>query len=193
MPWTLESLGGRPVMRSWHTRLAQGQIPEAKATRYWHQEVDASLDNLQDNLDIAFNEQDPAALKAAIQSLPGTNVAYISLYGPLLAEFDSPEKVLSILNDVYQDESIQWPRKLHDIAMAAAYFGDPRFALKVKSEEIRINPARIVAVWYPVMSDVRKLPEFKDFVSEINLVDYWRTYGWADACTPLGDDDFTCA
>jgi hypothetical protein len=42
------------------------------------------------------------------------------------------------------------------------------------------------------MSEVRRLPEFKDLVTELNLVEYWRTYGWADACRPLGDDDFEC-
>jgi hypothetical protein len=42
------------------------------------------------------------------------------------------------------------------------------------------------------MSEVRQLPEFKKLVGDLNLVEYWRTYGWADACVPLGDDDFEC-
>ena len=114
------------------------------------------------------------------------------LYSPVLAEFDSPERVLSILRTLYRDESLHWPRKLHDIAMVAAYFGDPEFALKVKREEARLNIARLHAVWYPFMSEVRQLPEFKNLVTELNLVEYWRAYGWADACAPLGDNDFTC-
>ena len=77
--------------------------------------------------------------------------------------------------------------------MVAAYVGDPEFALSVKMEEIRSNPSRITSIWYPVMSDVRRLPAFKDFVAEINLVEYWRIYGWADKCRPLGDDDFECS
>jgi len=100
---------------------------------------------------------------------------------------------LSILRDVYLDENLQWIRKLHDIAMVAAYFGDPQFALKVKGEDVRTNPIRLAAVWYPVMSEVRRLPEFKKLVIEINLVEYWRAYGWADYCRPLGDDDFECS
>ena len=70
--------------------------------------------------------------------------------------------------------------------MVAAYIGDAEFALQVKSDEIRANPSRIMAIWYPVMSDVRRLPAFKDFVTDIGLVDYWRAYGWADACEPPG-------
>ena len=185
---TVEPMDGRPVPLSWHASLAQGRIAEAKARRYFN----PGEDLFEDKLDIAFNEDDPEALEAAIRGLPETNLSNIHLYGPLLTEIDSPARVLSILADVYEDTSVQWPRKLHDIAMAAVYFGEPEFALTVKAEDIRSNPSRIVAIWYPVMSDVRRLPEFKDLVTELNLVDYWREYGWADYCRPLGDEDFEC-
>ena len=147
---------------------------------------------IENNVDIALNERDPEQIRAAMQAVPETNAAAISLYGPVLAEFDSPEKILSILRAVYQDENVQWPRKLHDTAMLAAYFGDPQFALEAKGQEVRANTARLAAIWYPVMSDARQLPEFKKLVTDLNLVEYWRAYGWADACKPLGDSDFTC-
>jgi len=185
---TLEPLGGRPVTLSWHAHLAQGQLAEAKEISNWQQ----GINRIENNLDIAFNEPDPEALKAAIQALPNTNAAKTGLYARVLAEFDSPERILPMLRDVYRDENLQWSRKLHDIAMVAAYFGDPQFALKVKGEEVRTSPTRMAALWYPVMSEVRQLPEFKKLVTELNLVEYWRAYGWADACRPLGDNDFTC-
>jgi len=184
----LEPLDGRPANMSWHVSVAQGHISEAKQRRY----VNPGSDLFEDKLDIAFNEQDPEALKAAIRAMPETNRSYISLYRFLLAAFDSPERVLSILQEAYRDESLQWPRKRHDIAMIAAYFGYPQFALKVKEEEVRFTPLRLGAVWYPVMSAVRRLPEFKVFVTELNLVEYWRAYGWADYCEPQGVNDFAC-
>ncbi len=185
----LEPMDGRPVQLSWHASLAQARIDEAKERRYWN----PGADLFEDKLDIAFNERDPAALKAAINGLPETNLSNIHLYGPMLAVFDSRDQVLSLLQDVYREKTLQWPRKLHDIAMAAVYFGDPELALKIKAEDIRINASRMAAIWYPVMSEVRQLPEFKDLVTELNLVEYWRAYGWADACRPLGDDDFECS
>jgi TolB-like protein/Tfp pilus assembly protein PilF len=191
----LEPLGGRPPNMSWHTALMQGRIAETKEIiATWHDKINTT----ENNLDVAFNEQDPEALKAAIRALPTVDddylrLPYLHLYSPVLAEFDSPERVLSILQAVYQDESLQWARKHHDIAMLAVYFGDPEFALKVKGEEVRLSTARLHAVWYPFMSEVRRLPEFKDLVTELNLVEYWRAYGWADACRPLGDDDFECS
>jgi hypothetical protein len=184
----LEPLGGRPPTMAWHANLAQGRIAEAKEISNWQD----APNRIENNLDIAFNEPDPEALKAAIQAMSKTNVANIGLYDSVLAEFDSPERILSNLRDVYRDENLQWIRKLHDIALVAAYFGDPQFALKVKGEEVRTSTIRLTAVWYPVMSEVRQLPEFKELVTEINLVEYWRAYGWADACRPLGDNDFTC-
>ena len=201
----LEPMGGRPAGFAWHASLAQGRIDEAQERSDWQSA--SQVDIIENNLDIAFNKVDSEALKAAIRAIPEANLpnsdpngrhqqlnrSYRHLYGPVLAEFDSPERVRSIVQSVYQDESLHWSRKHHDIAMAAAYFGDPRLALQVKSEEVRISPVRLSAVWYPVMSEVRRLPGFKDFAAEFNLVEYWRAYGWADACQPLGDDDFECS
>jgi len=184
----LESLGGRPPGQAWHANVAQARFAEAKEISNWQD----AANRIENNLDIAFNERDPEALKAAIQALPKSNVAAIALYAPVLVEFDSPERIWSMLRDVYLDENLQWPRKLHDIAMVAAYFGDPQFALKVKGQEVRSSTVRMAALWYPVLSEVRQLPEFKKLVTELNLVEYWRAYGWADACKPLGDNDFTC-
>ncbi len=184
----LEPLGGRPETFSWHASLTQGRFAEAKEISNWQN----AANRIENNMDIALNGRDPEEVKAAMQAMPKTNVAAIALYAPVLSEFDSPDRILSLLRDVYLDENLQWPRKLHDIAMVAAYFGDPQFALKVKGQEVRASGARLAAVWYPVMSEVRQLPEFKKLVTDLNLVEYWLAYGWADACRPLGDNDFTC-
>lgn len=184
----VEPLEGRPHGQIWHPHLAQGRVAKAKELVSQHQ----GMEKVWDNLVVAFNEPDPGALRAAIRAMPGTGPSYIHLFGPMLLELDSPERVLAILRDVYQDESLQWPRKLDDIALAAAYFGDPKFALNVKSEEVRKSSVRLHKVWYPVFSEVRQLREFKDLVTELNLVEYWRAYGWADYCRPLGNEDFEC-
>lgn len=190
----LEPLGGRPVNGTWHTSLTEGRIAETKEIiANWQDALNAT----ENRLDVAFNEQDPEALKAAIRALPDVKDDYLGLpyrhlYSVVLAEFDSPERVLSILDSVYRDENLQWQRKSHDIALLAAYFGDPEFALKVKGEEVLQSTTRLHAIWYPVMSDVRRLPGFKDLAKKLNLVEYWRTYSWPDHCEPVGDNDFMC-
>ena len=185
----LEPADGMPSMQSWHAKVAKGRFAEAREKFDW-QPVEETFE---DDLDIAFNEPDPEKLKAAIRGIPDSNIAFTGLYAKVLADFESPERIRSLLWDVYQDEDLQWIRKLHDLAMLAVYFGDPEFALRVKGEEVRVNVLRISSLWYPVMSEVRRLPEFKQLVTDLNLVEYWRSYGWADACQPLGNDDFECS
>jgi hypothetical protein len=106
--------------------------------------------------------------------------------------FDSPERVLSTLRATCADKGSWWPSKLHDIALLAAYFGDQELSLQTIGEELHLSSVRLHEVWYPVMSEVRKLPGFKALVTDLNLVEYWRAIGWADLCRPLGDGDFEC-
>ncbi len=100
--------------------------------------------------------------------------------------------VLSQLRATYADNGSRWPSKLHDIALLAAYFDYRELALQAIGEEVRLSSFRMHALWYPVMSDVRQLQGFKELVTDLNLVEYWRASGWADQCRPLGDEDFEC-
>jgi TolB-like protein len=188
MAESLEPLGGKPANLGLYVSLAQLRFTEAKELAEWRSENSRA----ESVLEIALNEDEPEGIKTAIRSLPKTNISTDALYYPVLSAFDSPEMVLSTLRAIYADEGTQWPSKLHDIALLAAYFDDPEFALQVKADEVRNTPLRLGALWYPVMSEVRQLPEFKELVTDINLVAYWRAYGFADNCKPLGDDDFTC-
>ena len=185
----LDPPGVRPPGQAWHAKVAQRRYAEAKEISDWQ----SGADIIENNLDMAFNDADPEKLKAAIRAIPKTDIAFVALYATVLAEFDAPEEILSAVRDAYRDQGLQWIRKLHDLAMVAAYFGEPRFALQVKGEEVRANVLRISSLWYPVMSEVRRLPEFKKLVTDLNLLEFWRAYGWADACRPLGDVDFGCS
>jgi hypothetical protein len=80
------------------------------------------------------------------------------------------------------------------IALWAAVFGDPELSLRALKEDTNLPRRRItaLALWRPVMQDVRRLPGFKDLVREWGFVDYWKQYGWGDHCKPAGTDDFEC-
>ncbi len=77
-------------------------------------------------------------------------------------------------------------------ASLAAHFGDPELALEIMSKELRVNLIRVNRLWYPFFSEMRSLPGFKTLAADIGFVAYWRKYGWADTCRPLGDEDFEC-
>ena len=179
---------GEPEGFRAYVAMAQGRFADARKALPWTTESNAR----DRRLSIALNERNFEEIKASIEAMPPTTVATIALYSPVLSAFDSPETVLSILRAVYSDHNSRWPSKLHDIALFAAYFGEPDFALQAMGEEVRYMSARQQALWYPMMSEVRQLPGFKELVTELNLVEYWRASGWADLCRPLGNDDFEC-
>ncbi len=42
-------------------------------------------------------------------------------------------------------------------------------------------------LWRPEMATFRQDPRFAGLVTDLGLMDYWREYGWPDACQPTGD------
>lgn len=141
---------------------------------------------------IALNAGQPDDVRAAFEAMLASEPARIELYTPLLEVLESPEQALAIVRQVLDDPDKTWPDKYHDVALVAAYFGDPELALEAFGKEMPYTAIRYTALWYPVMSEARRLPEFKRLVTEVRLVEYWRVHGWADACRPIGDQDFAC-
>ena len=170
-----------------YVALAQGRYDDAREVMALAAHPDEIVPF---RLIIALNEGDSEAIKATIAAMPTTAISKTALYVPVLNVFDSPEIVLSTLRATYGDKGSRWPSKLNDIALLAAYFGDPEFSLQIIGKEMRNSGVRLHTVWYPVMSEVRQLPGFKELVTDLNLIEYWRASGWADLCQPLGDDDF---
>ncbi len=143
-------------------------------------------------LAIAFNDASLVELRDAMQALPETSDPYRLLYSEIQDRLDQPEAVIAFLEELANDPNRNWPSKHENIALVAAYLGYPELAFEIFSRELQYTPIRLGTVWYPVMSDVRRLPAFKQFVTEIKLVEFWRTYGWPDFCRPLGYEDFVC-
>ena len=105
---------------------------------------------------------------------------------------DSPKEGLNKLRQLYSDENNLSEIDITDISILAAYFGDPEFAMDAMEKGNEINASGFFKIWYPVMTEVRQLPRFKELMREIGLVDYWKEFGWPDLCRPIGDDDFVC-
>ena len=54
------------------------------------------------------------------------------------------------------------------------------------------NSAAAIRVWHPALADYRKSDQFKVYLRQTRIEEYWRKHGWPDMCRPLGDDDFEC-
>lgn len=142
-------------------------------------------------LHLALNDGSLDDVRMALAAMP-ESFASIELYRPALDTLDSPDRALELLETVLASKEKVWPSKYHDIALLAAFFGHAELASEAFSQEMPYTTIRFATLWYPMMGEVRRLPRFKNMVEEINLVDYWRRYGWADSCRPLGSEDFEC-
>ena len=53
------------------------------------------------------------------------------------------------------------------------------------------TPSVLVA-WDALMREYRQTKQFKSYVRESGIHDYWQQAGYPPQCRPLGDDDFEC-
>jgi TolB-like protein/tetratricopeptide (TPR) repeat protein len=112
----------------------------------------------------------------------------------LNALIDDPAAALVEVKRRLDDKSVA-PIGRVRLAYWRAYFGDAQGALDLLQAEYRRSPSAAIiptAMWRPVLRDVRRLPGFKQLVSDMGLVDFWRTTTWPDLCKPVGADDFEC-
>jgi tetratricopeptide (TPR) repeat protein len=138
---------------------------------------------------IALARRDPVLIRASDVPM----WAWHPLYQKLSAELDRPEKALADLRSHIKDQRTG-PVSTWGIGPGiwAAYLGDQRLAIELL-RPVALDPAFTRLMWAPFLSDMRRLPEFKALVTELKLVDYWRTTGrWGDFCKPVGADDFEC-
>ncbi|MEO6081159.1 MAG: TIR domain-containing protein [Steroidobacteraceae bacterium] len=105
---------------------------------------------------------------------------------------DRPDEALSVLRSAARDPQA---RRSGVLPWWLAWFGDYSTALEMLRENLLTPGSRygwLWAIWDPGLSEVRKLPGFKQLMREIGLVDYWRKYGWTDYCKPTTGEDFEC-
>ena len=122
--------------------------------------------------------------------LPANNRSLTSIMRSLL---DSPGQARAELHRLYKDPKYNNISTRDGMAHWASYFNDPQLALKIYTELNEAGKLYISILWRPLHKAMRKLPGFKDLVTKLGLVDYWRTTGnWGEFCHPVGKTDFEC-
>ena len=106
---------------------------------------------------------------------------------------DMPEQARLELRKLFDDPDYNNPLIRTIIALWAAYFGDNEFALQEFQEASMSSTFLMFTIWHPPLTDMCRLPGFKDLVRDLKLVNYWRATGnWGEFCHPVGEDDFEC-
>jgi TolB-like protein/DNA-binding winged helix-turn-helix (wHTH) protein len=71
--------------------------------------------------------------------------------------------------------------------------GSPHaFDLGIDPLNATINIQILAQLWINWAVDVRRDPGFKDWVTKLGYLEFWRNHTWPDRCRPTGPDDFEC-
>ena len=142
----------------------------------------------------AMASRDKAEMGRRLAVFTPDNTPGGDMNGALYALIDKPAAALAELSRRADDKSLAPVGRVR-LAYWRAYFGDAQGALDLLLAEYRRSPSATflpVAMWRPVMRDVRRLPGFKQLVRDMGMVDFWKKTTWPDLCKPVGADDFEC-
>jgi tetratricopeptide (TPR) repeat protein len=124
---------------------------------------------------------------------PYAGIALAQPFAAFAAQAGQPDRALALIKRAASDPANQAATVLASLSAWAAHFGDDKLALELLSRSLHGSALNTYLAWLPVFHNVRALPEFRQLLRDLGLVDYWRTTGWPDVCRPVGADDFTCA
>jgi hypothetical protein len=114
------------------------------------------------------------------------------LSAAMLASLDDSQQALAKLRRALFDTVPSDTTRRRDISLWAGHFGDPHLALAALRAAADERGVQMAYAWLPQLAPMRRLPEFKAYLLDIGMVDYWKAYGWPDFCQPLGERDFAC-
>jgi hypothetical protein len=97
-----------------------------------------------------------------------------------------------MLRDAYAATVPGNPVRRRDISLWAGHFGDPALALDAIRAAADERGVLMAYAWLPQLASMRRSPQFKTYLRDIGMVDYWHKYGWGEFCRPLGKHDFEC-
>lgn len=141
---------------------------------------------------MASNNLESIALwKKRLNDTPG-NVGFFAQMPELL---DKPQEAVALLRQFAG--SPQNNSFLSHVITAeyAAYFGENELALENLEQFTRLSTpwATSYWLWHPIFKNVRAMPGFKNILTNLGIVDYWRTTGnWGDFCRLVGEEDLEC-
>jgi tetratricopeptide (TPR) repeat protein len=64
---------------------------------------------------------------------------------------------------------------------------------KINPTAISLGPGNVKGIWMKDFSGVRKTPQFKEVVRQMNFLPYWQARGFPQGCRSVGGDDFECS
>jgi TolB-like protein len=174
---------------------AVGRLDELRAiieTPEWKQSDDVAIQvaRLEALIDLGGPADEVRKALEAIARQPDRTVSQFAK--AVLTVFDDKAKARRALRSWYEGPGFQSALKYELIPFLAAWYGDTDLVLRVWRDDLPVNVVRMTQVWGPAYAPARSHPSFKTLMRDMGLVQYWRTYRWADKCRAVGASDFEC-
>lgn len=144
-----------------------------------------ALEGLRDQLlnaglAIALNSGDPREIETRLAALsdetPGARLSH-RLAHSLAKPAGAGAEIRALSATASDGEKVA-------LAIWAAHFGQSDLALELLAE-VAPRLGHPGVIWSPVFSSVRAMPGFVEIVERLGMLDYWRSFGFADFCQPV--------
>lgn len=178
-----------------YTSLSAGRVAEAEAEYRRSLDLPGSRDLSElAALQRAWLDGEPGRIEAQFRRYLDHRTMPMPALDQVYEARDRPNEAHSLLQGALSSPAAQSSTVQVILAWWLAHHGDADAALRAARRGLLELGGGVVSwLWLPVFAEVRRKPAFKDLVTELSLVDYWREAGnWGEFARPRGDDDFEC-
>jgi TolB-like protein/tetratricopeptide (TPR) repeat protein len=146
---------------------------------------------------LATGDSDAALRVLAEAGISEATVRNTPLAGMLTSpqRLDDKSAAIAALHESYEHPVALAPLNVYmaNLALLAAHFGDADLSVDALGKALRENTSWLNFAWTPLMEPVRRHPQFKELIRELELPEYWRQSHWPEHCRPLSAQDFECS
>lgn len=111
-----------------------------------------------------------------------------------LLEDPANEQARDILrNTVSTENRLYYSSDSYTSYLVLIYTGDIDYSIdRMISDARQYGHGNIEHIWSPILSELRQLPRFEEFLELVNLPEYWDQAGWPDICQRHDDGRIAC-
>ncbi|HSN70956.1 MAG TPA: hypothetical protein VLT59_05580, partial [Steroidobacteraceae bacterium] len=167
---------------------------DAAAQRYLRLALELGMAKDETGIDttVAIRQGDYAGALASVRGrLPDARPELIEAVKQWFSAVEDPSRRPQVLAQM-QATNLE-PLRPVDLVVAYAQIGGADTSLEIlldaATDEDLLQEFELGQLWAPEAAAIRRHPKFPEFARLIGLVDYWKQYGYADACRPGGDKD----
>lgn len=111
-----------------------------------------------------------------------------------LLEDPANEQARDILrNTVSTENRLYYSSDSYTSYLVLIYTGDIDYSIdRMISDARQYGHGNIEHIWSPILSELRQLPRFEEFLELVNLPEYWDQAGWPNICQRHDDGRIAC-